>query len=31
MEKARTASNGKIQFRNTLENLIEFHKANKVD
>lgn len=31
MEKAKIASKGKIQFRNTLENLREFHKANKVD
>lgn len=31
MEKARNASNGKIQFKNTLDSLKDFHKANKVD
>ena len=31
MEKARIASNGKIQFKNTLDSLKDFNKTNKVD
>ena len=31
MEKARIASNGKIQFKNTLDSLKDFNKTNNVD